>query len=54
MIYIQRNSQRFGPYDDNALTSYITSGHVLLCDTAYDNNTGETLSVRKYLKKKNH
>lgn len=53
MIYIQRNSQRFGPYDDNALTSYVKSGQVLLCDTAYDDSTGEILSIKSYLKKKN-
>jgi RsiW-degrading membrane proteinase PrsW (M82 family) len=52
MIYIIRNNQKYGPYDDQTLTSYVNNGQLLLCDSAYDDMTGQTLSVRKYLKSK--
>lgn len=45
MIYIERNSQKFGPYDDNALISYIESGQVLLSDKAYDDDKRVNTSV---------
>ena len=52
MIYIERNSQRFGPYDDNALISYIETGQVLLSDKAYDDTKSKNTSVRQYIKDK--
>lgn len=52
MIYIDRNNQRFGPYDDAALVSYVNSGQLLLCDSAFDNVAGKQTTVRKYLKEK--
>lgn len=52
MIYIERNNRRFGPYDDNALISYIETGQVLLSDKAYDDTNCKNTSVRQYIKDK--
>ena len=53
MIYILRNNQKYGPYNDSALVSYVNSGQLLLVDTLIDDTTGETTTVRRYLKKHN-
>lgn len=34
MIYILRNSQQFGPYDENTLLTYVNSGQILIQDQA--------------------
>ena len=31
-IYIIRNTQRFGPYDERTLLSYVTNGQILKHD----------------------
>lgn len=53
MIYILRNNQKYGPYNDSALVSYVNSGQLLLVDTLIDDTTGVTTTVRRYLKKHN-
>lgn len=52
-VYIIRNNQQFGPYDDSSLVTYVSSGHLLLCDSLYDDNSGKTITVRQYLKSRN-
>ncbi|MDO4460881.1 MAG: PrsW family glutamic-type intramembrane protease [Bacteroidia bacterium] len=51
MVYIIRNNQQFGPYDEQTLLSYVNSGQILLCDAAMDCNTGEESNVRYFIKK---
>lgn len=51
MIYILRNSQQYGPYDEQTLLAYVNSGQILLCDKAKDVNTGEENNVRYFVKK---
>ena len=51
MIYVIRNNQQFGPYDEQSLLSYVNSGKILLCDTAKDCNNGEECNVRYFIKK---
>ncbi len=36
MIYVIRNNQQFGPYDESTLVSYVNNGQILLCDKAQD------------------
>lgn len=52
MVFIIRNNQQYGPYDDNVLVTYVNSGQLLLADALYDDVTKETTTVRKYLKKR--
>lgn len=54
MIYVIRNSQQFGPYDESTLVSYVNSGQILLCDNAMDASTKEVNSVKNLLKKKGY
>jgi len=51
MLYITRNNQDFGPYDEKTLVTYVNNGQILLCDQARDANTGERNSVRYFIKK---
>lgn len=51
MIYIIRNNQQFGPYDEPTLLSYVNSGHVLLGDKARDATSNEENTVKCLLKK---
>ncbi|WP_301230484.1 PrsW family glutamic-type intramembrane protease [Phocaeicola sartorii] len=51
MIYIIRNKQQFGPYDEPTLLSYVNSGHVLLSDKARDATSNEENTVKCLLKK---
>ncbi len=51
MVYVIRNNQQFGPYDEHTLLSYVNEGQVLLCDMVLDIKTQQTGSVRHYLKK---
>lgn len=53
MLKIIRNSQEFGPYDYQTLSTYVKSGQILLCDQAKDAATGEINSVRYFFKKNN-
>ena len=42
MIFVIRNSQRFGPYSEQTLLSYVNQGQILLQDKAIaDNDTVE-------------
>ena len=50
MIYVIRNGQQFGPYDESTLVSYVNSGQILLCDNAMDASTKEVNSVKNLLK----
>ena len=54
MIYVIRNGQQFGPYDESTLVSYVNSGQILLCDNAMDASTKEVNSVKNLLKKKGY
>ncbi|GHV67711.1 hypothetical protein FACS1894199_13730 [Bacteroidia bacterium] len=38
MIYVIRNNQSFGPYDEQTLLSYVNDGRVLCQDKAYSQN----------------
>ena len=51
MIYILRNSQQFGPYDENTLLTYVNSGQILIQDRARDSVTNEVTTVGKVLKR---
>lgn len=51
MIYILRNSQQFGPYDENTLLTYVNSGQILIQDRARDSVTNEVTTVDKVLKR---
>ena len=51
MLKIIRNNQEFGPYDYQALSTYVKSGQILLCDQAKDVSTGEVNSVRYFFRK---
>ena len=53
MVYILRNNQKYGPYDDNALVTYVNSGQLLMVDSLLDDTTGESTTVRRYIKKHN-
>lgn len=52
MIFVIRNNQQFGPYDEQTLVSYVNNGQILLCDKAQDASTKEINSVKVLLKKK--
>lgn len=54
MIYIIRNNQQFGPYDEPTLVTYVNQGQVLLCDKAMDSTTSEVSSVKILLKRKGY
>ena len=49
MIYIIRNNQKYGPYDEQSLLSYVNNGQVLLCDKAMEVNSIKVLTVKKLL-----
>ena len=51
MIYIIRNNQKYGPYDDQSLLLYVNNGQVLLCDKAIDANSSEISTIKVLLKK---
>ena len=51
MIYILRNSQQFGPYDENTLLTYVNSGQILIQDQARDSVTNEVTTVGRVLKR---
>ena len=51
MYYIIRNGQDFGPYDIQAIASYVQTGQILKCDEARDAQTGEVNSVSYFLNK---
>ena len=51
MLYINRNNQDFGPYDEQTLKTYVNNGQILLCDQARDTISGEVNSVKYFLKK---
>lgn len=51
MVYIERNNQKFGPYDIATLSTYVNGGQILLCDVAYDTSNPQTATtVRAILK----
>ncbi|WP_024994395.1 PrsW family glutamic-type intramembrane protease [Phocaeicola paurosaccharolyticus] len=51
MVFVIRNNQQFGPYDEHTLLSYVNSGQILLCDKAKDANSTEETTVRILLKR---
>lgn len=51
MIYIIRNNNNFGPYDEQSLLLYVNSGQILLCDKAKEANSVEETTVKVLLKK---
>lgn len=50
-IYILRNNQRFGPYDEQTLLTYVNSGQVLCQDKAIEVDGLEGRTVGFFLKK---
>lgn len=52
-IYIIRNNQRFGPYDEQTLVSYVSDGQVLRQDKAIAAGDSVERTVGYYLKKAN-
>lgn len=52
-IYIYRNNQQYGPYDELSLQSYVNSGQILLHDKAQAVGENQPRTVRYYLKKAN-
>ena len=53
MIYILRNNQKYGPYDNSARVAYVNAGQLLMVDSLVDDSTGEITTVRKYIKRHN-
>ncbi len=51
MLYISRNNQEYGPYDESTILSYVNNGQILLHDIAKDYNTKEVNTVSYFLKK---
>lgn len=51
MIYIKRNNQEFGPYDETTLLTYVNSGQILKNDSARDSLTNEENTVKYFLKR---
>ena len=51
MVYVTRNNQDYGPYDENALLSYVNSGQILLHDKAKSVSTNEVNTVSHFLHK---
>ena len=49
-IYIIRNNQQFGPYDEPSLLSYVNSGQILLHDKAIAVGENQEQTVKHYLK----
>ena len=52
-IYIIRNNQRFGPYQEHMLLSYVNQGVVLKQDKAIIDGESQEQTVEYYLKKLN-
>ena len=51
MIYVRRNNQEFGPYDESTLLTYVNSGQILKSDSARSDTTNEENTVKYFLKK---
>ena len=51
MIYVKRNNQEFGPYDESTLLTYVNSGQILRSDSARNDATNEENTVKYFLKK---
>ena len=45
MIFIKRNNQEFGPYDEFALLTYVNAGQILKNDIAQNDVTNEVKTV---------
>ena len=50
-IYVIRNNQQYGPYDEHTLLSYVNSGQILLHDKAMLVGESTPQTVRYYLNK---
>lgn len=50
-IYIIRNNQKYGPYDENTLLSYVNQGQILKQDRAIEEGRTEENTVSYFLKK---
>lgn len=46
-IYIIRNAQRFGPYDEKTLLSYVNNGQILKQDKGVCQNSHPLLKYHK-------
>lgn len=51
MIFVIRNSQRFGPYSEQTLLAYVNQGQVLMQDKAVADNDTDEHTVGFYLKR---
>ena len=52
-IYVIRNAQRFGPYDEKTLLSYVNNGQILKQDKAIAAGDSFEQTVGFYLKRAN-
>ena len=53
MIYVRRNNQEFGPYDESTLLTYVNSGQILKSDSARSDTTyGKVFSEKGRIKSK--
>ena len=52
-VFVIRNSQQYGPYDEQTLLSYVNSGQILLHDKAIAVGEAEPHTVGYYLKRAN-
>lgn len=50
MIYIVRNNQRYGPYTEATLLTYVENGQILLQDKAVKDNSQEVKTVGYFLR----
>jgi protease PrsW len=50
-IYVIRNNQRFGPYDEHSLLSYVANGQILKHDKAIADGDYQERTVGYYLKR---
>lgn len=50
-IYIIRNNQQYGPYDENTLLQYVNNGQVLKQDRAVEIGSNKEHTVSFFLKK---
>ena len=52
-VYVIRNNQRFGPYEEQTLLSYVNNGQVLKQDKAISDGDSLERTVGFYLKRAN-
>lgn len=51
MLYVKRNNQEFGPYDERSVQAYVNAGKILKNDLACDGMKNEVNTVGYFLKR---